>query len=208
MRLMTIKEEVEDPQIAQRIHSILIPREFTKLDEIANILFSTTEDIKQDSLPLEEDGTEQQNTEKNQNFKPVAFHEGCILRIQDALGAKLIKRSRAQYSTPDKSLVVNCAVSKEHNPDQNPNYWFGFHPHQRDALKIAGNAYAAFGCGSSETVLLIPYSELESLLDGMWTTQNEDRMYWHVVIYKKEQIYNLHLKKGQKNIDVTRYLLT
>lgn len=39
LRLMSIKEEVEDPQIVQRIHSILIPREFTRLDEIADILF-------------------------------------------------------------------------------------------------------------------------------------------------------------------------
>ena len=40
IRLMRIKEEVEDPLIIQRIHSILVPREFTMVYEIAEILFS------------------------------------------------------------------------------------------------------------------------------------------------------------------------
>ena len=52
LRLMKIKEEVEDPLIVQRIHSILIPREFTRLDEIADVLFSAAEDIKQDEGPF------------------------------------------------------------------------------------------------------------------------------------------------------------
>ena len=47
MRLVELKEEVEDPNIINRIHQLLIPREFTRLDEIADILFSTAEEIKQ-----------------------------------------------------------------------------------------------------------------------------------------------------------------
>ena len=34
MLLMFLKEEVEDPNIIRRIYDLLIPREFTKLDEI------------------------------------------------------------------------------------------------------------------------------------------------------------------------------
>ncbi len=40
MSLMRLKENVEDPKTIQRIHDILIPREFTKLDEIIEIVFS------------------------------------------------------------------------------------------------------------------------------------------------------------------------
>ena len=47
-RLMSLKEEFENPEIIKRISSILIPREFTKLDEIINLVFSTAEDVKDD----------------------------------------------------------------------------------------------------------------------------------------------------------------
>jgi hypothetical protein len=174
LRLMSIKEEVEDPQIIQRIHSILIPREFTRLDEIADILFSAAEDIKQDEpVPVEEPVSGERKS-KEPKFTPVAFHDACISRIQIALGKTLLKRSRTQYSSPDKSLIVNIAVSKEHNPDTNPNYWFAFHPYQKEALLTTPQSYVAFGCGTSKRVLLIPFSDFVSWLDGMWTTQKND----------------------------------
>ena len=207
VRLMSIKEEVEDPQIIQRIHSILIPREFTRLDEIADILFSAAEDIKQESVETEEDETASEDTLKEPKFKPVAFHDACMTRVQAALGENLVKRSRARYSSPDQSIIINCAVSKEHTPDNNPNYWFAFHPHQREFLQSSSNSYVVFGCGSSRRVLLIPFSDFEPWLDGMWTTQKTDRYYWHVVIYRDADKYTLHRKKGEENIDVTKYVV-
>jgi hypothetical protein len=207
LRLMSIKEEVEDPQIIQRIHSILIPREFTRLDEIADILFSAAEDIKQDEpVPVEEPVSGERKS-KEPKFTPVAFHDACISRIQIALGKTLLKRSRTQYSSPDKSLIVNIAVSKEHNPDTNPNYWFAFHPYQKEALLTTPQSYVAFGCGTSKRVLLIPFSDFVSWLDGMWTTQKNDYYYWHVLISRREDKYSLHRKKGEQNIDLAQYLL-
>jgi hypothetical protein len=207
LRLMSTKEEVEDPQIMQRIHSILVPREFTRLDEIADILFSAAEDIKQEIVAPEEEEESADKRSKEPKVTPVAFHDACILRIQATLHETLIKRSRAQYSSPDKSVMVNCAVSKEHNPDTNPNYWFAFHPHQKESLQGAQKSYVAFGCGTSKRVLLIPFSDFESWLEGMWTTQKDDRYYWHVVIFRIGDKYSLHRKKGQKNTDITPYVL-
>jgi hypothetical protein len=207
LRLMSTKEEVEDPQIMQRIHSILIPREFTRLDEIADILFSAAEDIKQEAVATEEEEVSADKKIKEPKFTPVAFHDACISRIQAVLHETLIKRSRAQFSSPDKSIIVNCAVSKEHNPDTNPNYWFAFHPHQKESLQSAPKSYVALGCGSSKRVLLIPFSDFEPWLEGMWTTQKDDRYYWHVVVFRTEDKYTLHRKKGQKNINLTPYVL-
>jgi hypothetical protein len=205
--LISIKEEVEDPQIVQRIHNILIPREFTRLDEIADILFSATEEIKQETVQVEERESEGDKKTKEPRFTPVAFHDACISRIQAHLNLPLIKRTRAQYSTPDKSTIINCAVSKEHNPESKPNYWFAFHPHQREALQHAQNAFVAFGCGTSKRLLLIPFSDFDPLLEGMWTTQKDERLYWHVVIYRRGERYSLRRKKGEKSIDVTPYFL-
>ncbi|MBM2805976.1 MAG: hypothetical protein HW419_3869 [Deltaproteobacteria bacterium] len=205
IRLMVIKEEVEDPKIIQRIHNILIPREFTRLDEIADVLFSAAEDIRQEEAPGEEVGTSPQPKAKGPKFTPVAFHDACIARVQPRLGLPLVKRTRASYSSPDKSMVVSCAVSKEHNPDTHPNYWYAFHPHQREFLKSAEKAYVVFGCGSSARTLLIPFGEFDSWVAGMWMTETEDRSYWHVVIERNSEQYSLRRKKGEGSVDLTKY---
>lgn len=208
LRLMRIKEDIEDPLIVQRIHSILIPHEFTRLDAIADVLFSAAEDIKYDESKVEVEEEEAEDTTPGDTkAPPVAFHEACVQRIQSRLGVLLVKRSRAGYSSPDKTVALNCSVSKEHNPDTHPNYWFAFHPHQQAFLRQYPKAYVAFGCGTSARLLLIPYADFEPWLEDMWTTSNNDRIYWHVVIYREDNAYTLRRKKGAKPIDVTPHLL-
>lgn len=207
LRLLSIKEEVEDPTIIQRIHNILVPREFTRLDEIVDVLFSATEDIKQEEGTDVEEVVPVDKKSKEPKFTPVAFHNACITRIQAHLNVTLIKRTRAQYSSPDKTVMVNCAVSKEYQPDKSPGYWFAFHPHQRDALRQMIEAFVAFGCGSSKRLLLIPFSDFEQWLDGLNTTQKEDRFYWHVIIHRKGEKFTLQRKKGEKAVDLTMYLM-
>jgi len=207
LRLLSIKEEVEDPKIIQRIHSILVPREFTRLDEIVDVLFSATEEIKQEEGSDVEDAIPIDKKAREPKFTPVAFHEACIARIQSHLKLTLIKRTRAQYSSPDKTVMVNCAISKEHHPDTAPGYWFAFHPHQREALQKAAQGFVAFGCGSSKRLVLIPFREFEQWLEGFNITQKEDRMYWHVIIHRKGEKYILQRKKGEKTIDLTKYIL-
>ena len=208
IRLMRIMEEVDDPVIVQRIHNILIPREFTRLDAIADVLFSTTEEVKQDETPAEV--KEQSSAPKTDEAKttPVAFHEACIKRIQSKLALSFVKRSRSGYSTPDNAVALNVSVSKEHGSESNPNYWFAFHPHQQAFLKKHPSAYVAFGCGSSERLILIPYDNFEPWLKHTWTTENGERTYWHVVIYRDSGNYSFRMKKGEKSIDLTPYVVT
>jgi hypothetical protein len=205
LRLMKVKEELEDPSIAHKIRDILIPREFTRLDGIIDLVFSTTADV------LDEEGTSEevdidleQQDEMTPKFTPVKFHEACVTRIERHLGRSLLRRSRVIFSSPDGQTVLVCAVSKEHAGN---DYWFAFHPHQQDSLEQAKEPFVAFGCGSPDTLLLIPFSEFSQWLDGMNITQREDRMYWHVSIYNEQGRLVLHRKRGEERIDLTKYLL-
>ena len=209
LRLMAIKEEVEDPAIVKRIHSILIPREFTRLDAIADIIFSAAEEIKREEAPIEVDDDDEAALVRSEGskFKPVAFHEACVQRVQGKLGVSLVKRSRSGYSSPDKLVALNCSVSKEHDAATQPNYWFAFHPHQQEFLREHPRSYVAFGCGSSERLVVIPFSEFEPWLEASWTTVKGERSYWHVVIYRKGEKYTLRRRKGESAIDLTPYVL-
>jgi len=206
MSLMKLKENVEDPKTIQKIHDILIPREFTKLDEIIEIVFSTAEDIKEEE-PVEEEDTKEVEKNKEPKFVPVSFHEACIERIESHLGISLLKKSKASFSTSDNSTRLVCAVSKEHERGNQIGYWYAFHPHQKDFLSEADTSFVAFGCGDKSRVLLIPTREFLPLLSSMNMTQKEDRFYWHVHITRNDNELLLHLKKGNNNMEITKYIL-
>jgi hypothetical protein len=90
IRLLTLKEEVEDPQIIGKICAILIPREYTRVDGIIDLVFSTAEDVKEEDIFEEEDN---QEGERRPKFTPVSFHDACVIRIEKHLQQSLVKHS-------------------------------------------------------------------------------------------------------------------
>jgi hypothetical protein len=203
IRLMFLKEEVEDPQIINRISAILIPREFTRLDEIIDIVFSTTEDVKAEE-PEEE---EEESNPKAISIEPSLFLGACIKRIEKQEKMSFVKRSRAKFSTPDGSVALVCAVSRLYQKAGQIGYWFGFHKHQKEFLSKATNGFVAFGCGSEDTLMLIPSIEFLPWLDGMTTTDKDYDLYWHVHVFQEGKKLILHRKRGTERIDLTRYLV-
>jgi hypothetical protein len=208
LKLLRVKEELEDPRIQTQIHSVLRPREFTKLDEIVDLLFSTTEDIKQEQESEESDVPEfGDQTDHKPKFTPVAFHSACIKRIENKLQVPLIKRSRAAYASADQRLRLVCAISREHTRGGTISYWFAFHPHQQQYLSEATDSYVAFGCGSENSLILMRFSDFSAWLEGMNETVLEDRTYKHVSIFRSGRKFELVRRQGFPRIDLTPYLL-
>jgi hypothetical protein len=205
VRLMLLKETVEDPQMLKKIAGVLVPQEFTRVDGIIDLVFSAAEEVRQDAeeVELQEDQPRRKD-KKAPQFIPVDFHAACIRRIEKQLSLALLKQTRATYCSPDESLVVICAVSRTHTREM---YWYAFHPHQKEKLEAAREGFVAYGCGSENIVLLIPFKDFAAWLDGMWTTQLEDRFYWHVSIRHEGSKLILRRRKGFSEIDLTKYLV-
>jgi hypothetical protein len=201
-RLMTLKENVEDPKIVDRIAAILIPREFTRLDAIIDLVFSTAEDVKDEAV---EEPTIATAVSRK---KPVDFYDACIKRIEKKMKHTFVKRSITTYSSPDDSVRLTCALSKTYKRGAQSTYWFAFHPYQQEFLTQAATAsFVAFGCGSEQTLVVIPYSEFSAWLDQMNRTENEKRRYWHVSIIKDGDKLTLHRKQGAARVDLNKFLV-
>jgi hypothetical protein len=132
-RLMHVKESLEDPDSVQKVRDILIPREFTRLDAIVDLVFSTAQDIE--SPEAADDGDVDGGSRR---LSPVNFHRACISRVERHLGRTLPKRSRSTFSSSDGALVVICAVSKEHEQGGNAAYWFAALPPEKLTI-LCGN---------------------------------------------------------------------
>lgn len=212
IRLMQLREEIEEPSTVDRIHRVLIPREFTRLDEIVELLFSTAEDVRQeDGAPNEDEensGAPQPDSDESSKAAPSSFHASCVGQIERHLKCTLVRRTRSAYSTPDETLGVTCAVSKRHPQHGGDAYWFAFHPYHREFLKKRPQAYVTFGCGSADSVLAFPYAVFEQWLENSWTTVRDNRFYWHVRVQRRNGKIFLNLRKSVSNPEVSEYLIS
>jgi len=208
IRLMRLKENVEDPEILRKISEVLTPQEFTRIDGIIDLVFSAAEDVKHEPQvregerpTLESDGPEKLKP------VPVNFNDACIQRIQVFLKKPLVRQSRAGYSTPDGSTFVVCSVSRAYPRGGKEGFWYAFHPHQKERLEAVAEGYVAFGCGSERVVLLVPVKMFTAWLDGLNITQEAARFYWHVHIVQENKKWFLQRKRGFERLDLTKYLV-
>ncbi len=206
LRLMSLKEAVDDPKTIQRICAILIPREFTRVDEIIDVVFSAAEEAKGEEMLVEVD--EDAEVESAEISRPAAFHDACIGLFSQSRKIVLTKRTRSTYLSPDGKTAVVCAASKAHNRQNRISYWFAFHPYQKDFLETGHESFLVLGCGSKSLVLVIPFTDLKKWLDDLWTTELEDRMYWHIRLQQEGTKLLLNRRKGLGALDITSCLLS
>lgn len=216
LKLLSLKESLNDSKTIQQINELLKPKEYTRIDKLIELIFLTTKDlqlVEQADEEIEE--VEEVLTEKkkrkssDEKVTPVNFHEECLKKIQTELNLNLIKQTRSSYTNKEKSVGLICAISKAHKQGQFEKFWFAFHPHQNEFLKNCETSYISFGCGSSKNIFIIPFKEFEPFIKNFWTTENEDRMYWHVVIHLRENKFFIAqpvVERGSM-VDITRYKL-
>lgn len=212
VRLMKIRQDLDSPSVEERIRAVLIPREYTRVDEIIDLVFSTTEDILEET-PDElgaDDEVEPAPAEKEskEREKPVSFNLACVERIGKSLNVELTKQSRVIFGDLDSGLMITCAVSKEYRNAGGLGYWFAFHEHQLQKLSEAPSAYACFSCGSPDQIAILPLAFINSQLEGMNQTTREDgRLYWHVQIHNEGERWIMHRRKGFDWPDITSMML-
>jgi len=213
VRLMKVKEDLGDPATIQKISDLLVPREFTRLDPIVDLVFDTAADAKEEddleeveaaAVPMPIDHA---SARKSKKFTPVSFHDECVARIEAYLRTPLIKKAKTLFATGDDRVRLVCAVSRRHGEGERETYWFAFHPDQRAYVEQAKNGYVAFGCGSATLVFLIRAPEFLPLLESLNMTRTPDREYWHVHIDHAGSEFLLTRKGGIEPVTVSRYLI-
>jgi hypothetical protein len=170
------------------------------------VVFSTAEETAEPEATIDQE--EPGEKEQAERAVPVAFHGECIARVERHFIKQLVRQTRSSYATPGRDFAVVCAVSKAYKHAGHPSYWFAFHPYQRSFLENVPEGFLVLGCGSAETVFVIPVKDLISWLPELWTTENKDRMYWHLRVHLEGKSYMLDRKEGRERMDITKYLLS
>lgn len=187
-------DEFEYPDL-YRVTTVLMPREFTRVDGIIELVFFAAEEVVgKDDMP-DEDADPGSDT-LAPKVPRSAFQGAVADRVASQLSKTLVKQSRSMFAASDGSLQVACLVSRRYGSADKPRYWFGYHPYQEDELLSAPSGFIAFGCGSPELIFLIPVGELAAWKQHMNITDKPGSPYWHVHIDGDSGAYSVRLKPG------------
>jgi hypothetical protein len=139
-KLVDLKITSDEEDTTEKIRSVLVPFEYTRLDNIIDVIFATAKDVEEADESSKYTSSNVANDEKtyNQNPTPREIIEDVRTRSLEALsnkeGRHFLANKRTQFWTSDKSARAVCAVSKKYDRDQ--GYWYAFHPHN---LKVVGS---------------------------------------------------------------------
>jgi hypothetical protein len=220
-RLLEIKENLNQPQTIHRITELLKPIEYTRVDKLIEVVFSTSSDasepVSEEMVPEKSTGErpapperrrpEGADTEARTHASPVNFYEGCINRINQELQKHFIKNGRVTYTSSDRTTNLVLLNSKAYDEDRGHSFWYGFRPNQGTFLAEGESSYVAFGCGSENAIILMPFQKLKPLLPRLLETRDEHDELVHRHVYIVEMNSRYRMKVGEDSIDITQHVI-
>ena len=211
IRLLEIKEDIDETAVFEKISNILTPQEYTKVDGIIDIVFSTTEDFEEaaSEIPNNEGKEEDEVNGKPKNKKKEAshFYQQCIEKIESELDCNLIKDSRTSYKDNENKLSIVCLVSRKYDDRGDRDFWFTFYAHQKEKLLKVENGYLCLGCGSENSILIIPIKDITQWLDKLGTTEKKGKFCNHLRIKIRNDKFLIKTTKEYEDISIQKYLI-
>jgi hypothetical protein len=221
LRLVDIKEESSSEAITQRIHELLRPLEFTRLDSIVNLVFETVEDRSGDDIdnpdefqkmsvhvdpskPHVVSGECKRTISSDRKLLQLA-REAVVANFTEDKNLSLTKESKILYRDSEKHVGISVAISKNYGGKR--PYWFAFKAPQRLFLSRQDDAYALFGFQDRSDYISLPFKVIENLCAQMLSSPGEgDPTHWHVYISFIDEKPQLILKAGD-HVDLSQYLV-
>lgn len=186
LRLAEIKEELSDPETSRRINQILRPVEYTRLDEIVQLLFAAKKELVESAevVPVNVEPDAVANKLSPSEFE--AVRDRAVAHVGKKLKCAFKRVGRAVRISADGTTGLVCIASQRYKgPSGSGNYWFGFTPSQKDCLSQSKAGWVALVCADNEKCYLVPWSKFLTWIPELWTTPaspstDEEIRHWHV----------------------------
>ena len=136
------------------------------------------------------------------------FHAEIIPRLAKHFGKTLSKRGGVVWASDDASVVVSCQASRRFDRSDQ-HYWFGLKRSTKEILERDSNAFSAFGLGTPQKVVLLPYTLLAENLQHFYTSPDGHGgvLHWHIRFREHEGRLYLLVSPDHDSIDVSPHLL-
>ena len=186
IKLVQVKEKSDDPGTIHQIRQLLQPFEYTKIDRIIDVIFTTATDVEsgqgeEQERPQHESDQEGYKQDRTEPELLDSKRQQAVEAFARAKDQVLIKQSRTLFWSPDGKLRVCCAVSKRYDSQSQP-YWYAYHPKWDTFLSEGKESYFILSCMDRDEAFAVPYSWLEKNKANLSVTERGERSYWHVAL--------------------------
>ena len=185
IKLVQVKEKSDDPETLRQIQQLLKPFEYTKIDRIIDVVFTTTLDVEAQQISDDEIALEFSEQKNNYGQIPTphelveAKRKQAIEAFAKSKGKELVKQGRATFWSPDKQTRACCAVSKYYDRDDN-QYWYGFTANWDSFLAEGLDTYFVLSCMDRHEAYAIPYSWISANKENLNVTERAGEIaHWH-----------------------------
>jgi hypothetical protein len=210
--LVRLRESTETPVAGVKLRSVLIPMEYTKLDGLIDVMFTTAKDVEEGEDGKDPVGPKEEGSSNWQFTDPKliqAKRELIARAFGERESLKLVKKTRATYWDSSHSHRIVCTVSKRYEDNSSFPYWYAYHPAWDAFLAEGITGHFVLGCMDLGVAFAIPLALLRQQLDKFNTTTKPDGThYWHVKIQEsRPEQYALQLPKLGSSLDLTPFMV-
>ncbi len=196
-KLVSLKENAELDSVS-KIHDLLVPFEYTKLDKIIEIAFTVAENVNT-AVELEQNpdlgntsvvGAESSNgvqatTATRVPYSPTSSEilgriREQIVSVLSSTYSPFVKKSRALYWTADKSARAAITISKEYAAG---NFWYAYHPDWDEFLSEASIGLFVLGCVGRDEAFAVPFDWIHKRIGLLNVTERDTGSHFHIHLY-------------------------
>jgi hypothetical protein len=220
IKLVQLKENAEGPETGRKIRSLLVPREYTRLDDMVDVMFTTANDVESAAgtvLPEEDQAIGIEGApQKAKGVWVFTSSRDLQAKREEIIGAlsrrqevALIRKSPALYWSPDHQTRLAITLSKRYGRKGGPHYWYAYHIPWKEFLTEGKTGHVVLGCMDRDHAFVIPAEVLHPFLHDLNTTQNEDGgYYWHIQLTEAPSgNVSLIVPKRKTNLRLSDYIL-
>ncbi|MDQ6434327.1 hypothetical protein RB623_09725 [Mesorhizobium sp. LHD-90] len=215
IKLVTLKEDSDEPETGSKIRSVLTPVEYTRLDGLVDVMFTTAKDIEQDLAAEVATDSKVEIREETRTESASITHgmtdsrqlqikrDAIVAAMSSHLGDPLVKKSRALYQSANHEKRIACTISKRYAAGS--TYWYAYHPKWDAFLKDGVEGFFVLGCMDLDLAFALPRNAVAEILDDLHVSETASGMYWHIHITERgKSRYELVIPRKQ-NIDLKRF---
>jgi hypothetical protein len=124
--------------------------------------------------------------ERASRTKKVKFADKCIQRLVGYFKKNLIKVGRSTYITDDNLEGFAVTTSKVYKQGNREKFWFAYRRNPVEDIVKCSHKYILYGCKDESTIIKIPVNEIESRIDSLNNSKDEDGniSHWHMVFFR------------------------
>jgi hypothetical protein len=202
IRLVLLKEGANESETGRKIRSLLIPKEYTRLDGMIDVMFTAAKDVEsavesESEAEAEADEAGQSSESRESKVKGVwqftdptqlqAKREEVIAALGRREDVNLIKKTRALYWHPSKDVRAACTISKRYTRTGTVPYWYAYHGSWDEFLGEGARSFVVLGCMDRNEAFAVPLDVMRSWLAALNTSEKEDgTYYWHIHLNESE----------------------